>query len=185
MQKGSSSRRTRIAADHVADCHTRMQSQRGRCVFRRLGRAPCLCLKRLQALRRALLCKTKPRAIACESLVLQWNPATAPGGYIVSVSRPVLGTDTAVPPRLLFSSRVSTNEFHIPSPLETGYYEWTVASLGLSGERSAAAAYNYILCAPRTSVPWKSTILSPVRVKAGTTVSPPSNENSEFSAPHG
>ncbi len=117
--------------------------------------------------------QTKPRAIACESLVLQWNPATAPGGYLVSVSRPVLGTDTAVPPRLLYSSRVSTNEFHIPSPLETGYYEWTVASLGLSGERSAAAAYNYILCAPRTSAPWKSTILSPARVKAGTTVSPP------------
>jgi len=116
--------------------------------------------------------QTKFRAIACESLVLQWNPATAPGGYLVSVSRPALGTDTAVPPRLLFSSRVSTNEFHIPSPLEAGYYEWSVASLGLSGERSAAAAYNFILCAPRTNAPWKSTILSPARVKAGATVPP-------------
>src|SRR5258707_15866005 len=59
-QTEGSSKRMRTTAEYVADDHTQMQLQRGRCVLRRLERRGCLSLRHPQALRQAHLCRPNP-----------------------------------------------------------------------------------------------------------------------------
>ena len=88
--------------------------------------------------------------IFCDAVVLHWNSTTAPGGYFVQLNKlPNLeGSSTVV-----FDNRVLGNQFKPPSTLEAGTYEWTVASLGTSGERSGSAPLRYFKCNPRIKAP--------------------------------
>jgi len=113
------------------------------------------------------------RPITCESVTLRWNPVPAPGGYLVSLARFQQGPDTA--PRVIFSQDVFTNSYGISSTLEAGSYEWSVTSLGQTGQRNAPARPNYFLCAARINIAPKqrAAILSNSKAKSTSVVSPP------------
>lgn len=112
---------------------------------------------------------TNSPAITCELLTLHWNSATAPGGYLVWVSS---GTATAGLRTTLYSERTSTNGFRIPHSLEAGSYEWSVTSLGTSGEKSAPAPLHYFRCNPRIVVPGITKLVSPTLLKGGSSSLP-------------
>jgi hypothetical protein len=113
-------------------------------------------------------------SIACDGVTLSWSVTTAPGGYFIRLGKlPTRDAPGEAGPRELYANPVSTNQFRIPSALEAGTYQWTVASLGSRQERSAPAPFRYFRCSPRVHIPSRVRVLSPAALKGVPPAPPP------------